>query len=1004
MNPSFAQIVPLIEKDTLLKTLKISILNGDKRAYRDLGSLLETPYAEEIPAILQDFAFFPSELLDFNKPISKTQFLDFFYKNQNLMTYSYLFNAFFIKGFDKEKVEFRVNIVKEERGKKYNTVKDLAAKLEQQISAEKPDSALKILQKITNIYSKESFNLLCQLAKDKRVLTAKGFQKVNFARVICDGLGIYATQESMNTMLYLIDNQYLAPSLAAFSLARVSNVFAAHEVSDKLISNHYRQYLDSLKTFDALRSFGYARYNHFQKNYFDQEVDYYAALVATAAITDSYWWIRENAVQDMMKTNHPRALYYLATQYYKERNRTVKFGYGSEDFYTMLQSYVNERIEVKDAAGNWTSQPNDLTSKKNFLLYWSQHWDDYEWDDFLQIFVNKQQKLAQKENYERLFRRLTSTNDSVAVQSFRELSEGEPSEVIKLAGKYRSLLRNINPNIPNFKSKILENLSFLTDYCRKQNIAYAPTEKDLSLFNILLGNLSPSQRYIVENQLVEKITLSQITTFEYWAVLHETLPYANYSYSRILDKWYSLHWREILSNDKEFQLFLKKTALFARFGVVGTCNMYAKKINVKDENVKKYLQTFLNVESDQDITSLCQQFLNAAPTPKENQIVASQNSLSNDNTTIKGFVQILEKTDSISIEDINAVTQSTAYKASYRDLCLKSLSKISQVDELFLLKIQPKLSAKNGDLEYLKNIRFGYKELDDLPRIFELDDVEKIFAFMYERTETFTIDESGAFYNNIFRAAWFTNFLNSGLFQKNTAEKIKAILVKYLNESELISEFEEQATQRNIAQLENIGLPLLEKLQNAQANSPDDETKSKIVSEILARVNYDELGLIVPFMAQMNDLNGRSPLAFLSEDFGLPIFEFKSLQESNEFVQNHSKLSELELYKLYLQKFGLDFQKKDGSLDYAKIYTILKYDLVTPFSGSGGNKRDYYVYGLIKILELQFVTRLGYHYKLNENQTFYSYNSGKRVESWLKYMAENKIFRIDVEDVKAFNQ
>jgi hypothetical protein len=225
-----------------------------------------------------------------------------------------------------------------------------------------------------------------------------------------------------------------------------------------------------------------------------------------------------------------------------------------------------------------------------------------------------------------------------------------------------------------------------------------------------------------------------------------------------------------------------------------------------------------------------------------------------------------------------------------------------------------------------------------------------------------------------------------------------------LNESELISEFEEQATQRNIAQLENIGRPLIEKMQNAQANSPDDETKTKIVSEIIARVNYDELGLIVPFMAQMNDLNGRSSLAFLSEDFGLPIFEFKSLQESNEFVQNHVKLSELELYKLYMQKFGLDFQKKDGSLDYAKIYTILKYDLVTPFSGVGGNKRDYYVYGLIKILELQFVTRLGFHYKLNENQVFYSYNSSKRVEAWLKYMVENKVYRLEGEDVKAFNQ
>ena len=91
-------------------------------------------------------------------------------------------------------------------------------------------------------------------------------------------------------------------------------------------------------------------------------------------------------------------------------------------------------------------------------------------------------------------------------------------------------------------------------------------------------------------------------------------------------------------------------------------------------------------------------------------------------------------------------------------------------------------------------------------------------------------------------------------------------------------------------------------------------------------------------------------------------------------------------------------------MDFEKIYNILKYDLVTPYVSTGGSKRDFYVYGIIKILELKFLTQLGFHYKLNESQVFYSYNSSKRVEAWLKYLVENRIYKPDNEGVKSFNQ
>ena len=65
---------------------------------------------------------------------------------------------------------------------------------------------------------------------------------------------------------------------------------------------------------------------------------------------------------------------------------------------------------------------------------------------------------------------------------------------------------------------------------------------------------------------------------------------------------------------------------------------------------------------------------------------------------------------------------------------------------------------------------------------------------------------------------------------------------------------------------------------------------------------------------------------------------------------------------------------------------LLAYDLVVPFLGEGGKYRDYYTYGLVKLLELHFETTLGFHPKLNENQTFYTFNSYKRVEAWKVFL------------------
>ena len=115
------------------------------------------------------------------------------------------------------------------------------------------------------------------------------------------------------------------------------------------------------------------------------------------------------------------------------------------------------------------------------------------------MFVNKHQALEKTQHYERLFRRLNSRNDSVAMASFKQLTEGDPTEIIALADKYRQMFRSYNQTLPPFKYKYLEQLAALTQFCRRYNIHYEPQQK----LNDLLKKLSLangySERYKIEN-------------------------------------------------------------------------------------------------------------------------------------------------------------------------------------------------------------------------------------------------------------------------------------------------------------------------------------------------------------------------------------------------------------------------------------------------------------------------------------------------------------------------
>ena len=133
---------------------------------------------------------------------------------------------------------------------------------------------------------------------------------------------------------------------------------------------------------------------------------------------------------------------------------------------------------------------------------------------------------------------------------------------------------------------------------------------------------------------------------------------------------------------------------------------------------------------------------------------------------------------------------------------------------------------------------FTYKELDDIPKLFEGDEPEIMLNYLIKKADHFDMEEKGSFYNNMFRHAWFATYINSGKANLVAVTYIQQILDNYLNESDYLSEYEEQITTLHIAQLQNIGKPLEERLLAPFDLNADNTAKAKIQETIISTISY----------------------------------------------------------------------------------------------------------------------------------------------------------------------
>jgi hypothetical protein len=1112
-----------VDCDKLILSLDQSLSKGNKRALRDVCTLLSEDYPSECTAsarmLLHRYTFFTPRELNIDHA-NRTDALNFYYDNAPKILFSEALQAFYWTPVEQQAHDSHFNITFAPLYTPDETsLRDLHQHWEKALSlsngAEKARVMQRVIRDIGSLQTKEAWNWLLNLLNTN----ALGNQPNETYQTIAESLQDYTRDETLAALLAACHRGILTPETLTNVFLELTNIAIEPATS--------KQLLDSLQTLENMRESGYEAGLPFKEAFFYEKVDYYGKILCRSETAP---WLQHNALRDLQATEHPRMLFYIAAQLRLHPNQKFVF-------LNLLKKLIQ-----KDILFN-TDKVEDV---KQFVQYWAQHAEEYEWDKARHCFVSRTELAARTQSYESLFRRLNSKNDTAAINAFVALTDGEPLLITEMSEQYRSLLRAYNKNLPDMRHGYLEQMTLLKAYCKRNHIDLTLTPTCDSLVEILSYPCRQKERFNIENKLLKHLELNDITALEWYAFLHSSNTELSFSLGRVLDYFYSKEWKHIINDVEQLRLLLKKTVLFKQIGAVGACSAYGNKLLYEDPNFLNKLQNLLKTEEDEDISNQIR-LLNLPATPvvldKENKVYvndkmglltaflndptpfihtdlkllpipndsifgrvtslvqetkdptirrilfdylslhpyaelvphlfriigdmrkvalpASDNAVNNDNSNptfsrvdlrvvelleaiynhdfdkedpeqkkeawrnmwkndgqnyklwnnlfFKQQMSYLKTNDSIGITAVNRVAASIHFTPRHRTTVLELLAKIKPIGEIRQLQLTEKISAAK-ELNYLAKFRFSHKELPHIVKLIEANSDkadQKLWQFIHAQSKDYTLDQLTDFYNNLFKIKWFNLLLYAphagqkgerglALLQRNQMiETLKA----FLESGEIVSEYQEQACLLHIMELENVGKSLSEKLEaTTKLENVSPESKAAIQEAILGRIDYADIPVAVRYF----HLLPPEKTAFLYKDFGLPIFDLDE-KDKYDLIFNVSNLAESKVYEIYLKKFGVDFQTAKGALDYEKIYEILKFEIVMPFTG-GGDQRDFFTYGIIKLLEFQFKTRLGFHEKLNENQTFYTFSAAKRAAAWLKFLETKGLVKPDPSIPSSFNR
>ncbi len=1047
---------------------------GKIRALRDVGTFLDQDKETKQKAIhlLEKHSIFEKKEIDFNKPPTRAEWLDFYYENQESIRFSTLLHAFYLKPVEQQVSDVELKKIKYSLGTKFQFPKEL---FEENVSSKIVLTETKRLIEAVK-FSHDPMEYWPQ--KKKLVaLSRKHLNKKNVILVdkIAELMTYFREDGDFKQIVALSKMGLLSGKSTIKHLAFLSNQnLYTLNLPEQNIVDRYRFVLDSLGSLNKMVEHGYKSLFNYNKAHFISEVDYYGRILSEAQMHPH---VHHNVLRDLISTQDPVSLFYIASQCYANRFDQFHSTWRQADYLKFLEKLTYTKVGVRTTAGTIEfDKPiwNDPDGLRNFLVYWANRNEDFYWNEDLKIFENHILLNEERSVYEVALQQLNSKDEKVAFAGLDKLIHGEAEIVIPLLSRYEDLLKHTHPQLPNLKGDVLPTLILIYDYCQLNKI---PTQlsKKLATELLALSELEkPKERFEQENKILSLLKREDITAVELWAVNQNNHLQNSLSADRIINNFYNRYWCTISQNEEELSLFLKKMTLFGSFhnylqnAFVTDCPILtmADQISESDSDITESLvrvlakelfasnpknlftqANYITEESINDLEAPSSEMIpyileamKAPKSPKHKHLLVQyfNRHVTKDHRNIllevlktgetqEWIVLMLEqlyqietphKTDKeqqkfwlsnwksagknadklgkklwqlqfdnlvklnkISATQLSLLSNSPYLTQAKAKKLLPLIQKFEPKNEIWKINFVTKLNVRES-LPYFKNIPFPENYFKTFPTFFEEKDKQLVIDFLIEKSKSM---EQGVVFNDLVGEQWFIDLLEKGLVADATVQQLEAILNTYYDESDWLTEMEELNIEINLFNLSNRSKSTLEKLKSSITTSISAQAKAAIQIKLLSRINYEDLAATLklwPNLAKTPELRNYN---FVSKDFGIPFFALQDDAARASLLKNLNTKKPIEVYTFYLTEFGVPFLKNQKP-DVAAIRTILRNDLNVPFSGNGGVVRDQYIFGLLKYLEFYHNEDLAFHPKLNENQTYYQYNSRKRAQQWLRFL------------------
>jgi len=521
------------------------------------------------------------------------------------------------------------------------------------------------------------------------------------------------------------------------------------------------------------------------------------------------------------KLKNPQSLLILAEYFLNQRSKWNIYHFNDADFIKSFRylTHMDFAVPDIDSSINFTYYLTSEVKRKNLYSYFFYHYKDYKWNDSMGYFINTREYPLKKDELISLFELLKSENDSIALSAFTQIAESDPDKVVLLSKQFSIAEHDDNFSLPTFTYRFLPIMAELASYFRSNKISYNPTAEIKTILESLLKENEFKTRYELENLLINKASIGDISAIEYFGLINEKDFQCTYSIGRVLDKWYSKNWNAVITNNENLEIYLKKASAFDNLGIIGICNKYLRKFENTSSSVLDKVKAILDSTTDAEI--------------------------------------------------------------------ITAAKKILEINKLPEKKILPPIKEWSGEKKYYTN------------------------------------------------------------------------------------------------------RPELEALKIINSRIPNDDKEDQI-EKLTGKVSFEQIGGLLKQLLKDTSLDSYSKYNFLESDFGIHLNDKEAIT-IDSFLKKYNVLSHKDLYLTNLSAIGIHIQKYPTGYDYEKIYDILKYDVVDAFVGGGGGRRDNNVYQVIKLLELQFETTLGFTNKLCSWQGIWGCDCTDRAKYWMNYLLEKKL-------------